>query len=533
MHGDHGGAQPLRAAIYARISETNEEFDKVENQERELRSMCADRGYTVARLYVDDGIGAALDDVVRPAYDQLVADVPSGAFDVIVSTFQDRLSRRGVDIAVLLDKCRRAGIVWDFLKESPIDPANPDDNLLAQVKAWQAGREITLKSQRQKLRYNAQRKAGLPLWGVRPFGFESDRITHREAEAAEIRWAYEQVAGGATIYSIIKSWNGRTPPVLTSTGKMWSYAAVQSLLRRPSNAALMVVDGQVDDTIECQWEPIVDRDLWEDVRAKISRDPGEVRRQWEPKWLLAGIAQCGLCSQPLRSSVGSDRKASFKVYRCKRSMLPAIPPEFHEDGKKIRHASGKAELLDALARDAVVAAFMFAPSDLLPSDSKSTADLNRAQAELRAVRDEMNEISASVGKPGFKLATLASRAADLAQREEALQAEVDDLIQRDANSAMMIESRRTMLVHEQRVSLDEAADLKAELEARFDSLPLRQRRQLVANLLDVVVYPGRKPDRFVVWHKAAKSLNPEGAEPPVFLRPVDSHVSLRESGAQV
>lgn len=552
--------RPLRAAIYCRISETDDDYDKVAVQERNLRQFCRRQGYAVtdSRVYVDDGVSAFLPGKERPGYKRMLDDAKAKRFDVITATFQDRLTRQNAQVLDLLTICRASGIRWHTIADGLIDPTSEDDGLLAYLRGWVGSREITTRSKRQQDRFEEQRRAGLPLWGNRPFGFMKDRITHHEQEAREIRWAYEQVADGATIYSIIKEWNLRE--VRTATGKMWSYAGLQLLLKRPRNAGLMEVHGEVDESIKPVWQPIVDRELWELVRAKVTRDPEDVRRQFEPRWLLAGLARCGLCSQPLRSGRGSDRKTSFTVYRCKRGMLPAVPPEFHEDGRKIRHASAKTAVLDGMARDAVVAAFMFAPSSLLPSDSSSASDLRRAQVELSDVRRRLVEVTEELDDDSspFDRSTLRAKAAKHRQREQELEADMARIIETDANSAMMIESRSAMLVprviHDAepmrepiadpqlrerfweatatpgpRVSIHDAARLKTELEQRFDALPLRQRRQLVTNLLDVVAYPGRKADRFVVWHKVAKSLNPVGAEPPVFLRPVELAVSVRGS----
>lgn len=516
----------LRAAIYCRISETDDDFDKVAVQEKNLKEFCAKQGYEVIAVYVDDGISAFLPGKERPGYKGMLSDAKARKFDVITATFQDRLSRQTAEVLDLLAICRSSGIRWHTIADGLVDPASGDDELMAYLRGWVGSREITTRSKRQQQRFDEQRQAGLPLWGNRPFGFEKDRITHREDEANEIRWAYEQMAKpDTTIYSIIKDWNSRG--VRTSTGKLWSYAGLQLLLKRPRNAGLMEVRGEIDYSITPVWEPIVDRELWELVRAKVTKKPGEVSRTYEPKWLLAGIARCGLCSQPLRSSVGSDRKTSFKVYRCKRSMLPAVPPEFHDDGRKIRHASAKALVLDDMARDAVVSAFMFAPTDLLPSGNASAADLRRAQVELQETRKKLIEVTEELDDDSspFDRATLRAKATRHRKRSQDLEVEIQRIIEADANSAMLIESRGAMFGNQKRISLDDAAGMKGQLEARFDSLPLAQRRQLVTSLLDVVVYPGRTLDRFVIWHKVATSLNGEDADPPVFIRPVDLAVT--------
>ncbi|WP_028472555.1 recombinase family protein [Nocardioides alkalitolerans] len=520
MHELPTGSTPPRAALYCRISETDDDFDKVAVQEKNLRALSAKQGYEVAGLYVDDGISAFLPGKERPGYKRMVSDAKARKFDVIVATFQDRLSRQTAEVLELFMICRESGIRWHTLAEGLLDPTSGDHEVVAFLRGWVGSQEIITRSKRQQQRFDERRRAGQPLWGNRPFGFEPDRVAHREDEANEIRWASEQIAAGATIYSIIKEWNLRE--VRTATGRTWSYASVQQLLKRPRNAGLMEVRGEIDESVKAVWEPIVDRDLWDLVRARITKNPGDVGRIFEPRWLLAGIARCGLCSQPLRSSVGSDRKASYKVYRCKRSALPAVPPEFDDGGKKVRHGSAKALVLDDLARNAVVSAFMFAPNDLLPSENSSASDLRRAQVELEEAKKKLVKITEELDddESPFDRSTLRAKATKHRQRELELEADIQRIVEADANSAMLIESGALILENDGRISMGAAADHKSLLLQRFDSLPLRQRRQLVESFLDVVVYPGRSADRFVVWHKVAVSLNDEGATAPEFLRPV-------------
>jgi site-specific DNA recombinase len=88
------------AAIYCRISETDDKVDKVDIQERSCRAHAKKHGYSVAQVYVDDGI-SGYSGKRRPDFQQMLTDVDSGKFDVIVATFEDRLSRQPREKLVL------------------------------------------------------------------------------------------------------------------------------------------------------------------------------------------------------------------------------------------------------------------------------------------------------------------------------------------------------------------------------------------------------------------------------------------------
>lgn len=70
------------------------------------------------------------------------------------------------------------------------------------------GLEVETKIDRQKARTRADLAAGLPTKGLRPFGWETDRITVRESEAIHIREAYKAVLEkGNTLWRIAQHWN--------------------------------------------------------------------------------------------------------------------------------------------------------------------------------------------------------------------------------------------------------------------------------------------------------------------------------------
>ena len=83
---------PTRCALYARVSTSDQHC---ENQLTELRTVCAARGWTITREYVDHGVSGATEQ--RPALDALLADARRRRFDVVCA---HRPGRRGITNAV-------------------------------------------------------------------------------------------------------------------------------------------------------------------------------------------------------------------------------------------------------------------------------------------------------------------------------------------------------------------------------------------------------------------------------------------------
>src|SRR5438094_2500967 len=85
--GAHAPSGPLRAALYARVSTSEQE---PENQLVALRAFAGARGWAMTE-FVDRGVSGAKER--RPALDAMLADVRRRKFDVVVVVKLDRLAR--------------------------------------------------------------------------------------------------------------------------------------------------------------------------------------------------------------------------------------------------------------------------------------------------------------------------------------------------------------------------------------------------------------------------------------------------------
>ena len=72
-------------AIYIRVSSLDQarEGYSLAAQERTLRNYCSEKGYSIYKLYADEGISAK-DMVHRPAVQELMADSLEKKFDIVI-----------------------------------------------------------------------------------------------------------------------------------------------------------------------------------------------------------------------------------------------------------------------------------------------------------------------------------------------------------------------------------------------------------------------------------------------------------------
>jgi DNA invertase Pin-like site-specific DNA recombinase len=119
---DDQGDEPMKAAIYARVSTLDQE---PENQLQELRRYVQARTWTAIE-YVDRGWSGSKDR--RPALDQLIAHAKRRQFDVLVCWRLDRLGRNLRHLVVLIEDLNALGIAFVSLGEG-IDCTTPAGKL--------------------------------------------------------------------------------------------------------------------------------------------------------------------------------------------------------------------------------------------------------------------------------------------------------------------------------------------------------------------------------------------------------------------
>ncbi|MGY1602368.1 recombinase family protein [Geodermatophilus sp. SYSU D00815] len=500
-------SDPGRAGIYCRISITKENRDKVGEQEAACRALAKRLGLTVAEdaIYADDGISASTFKD-RPGWKQLLKDIRARKFDVLLAVEETRFTRQPLEKEELQIACADSGVTWHTLSEGATDPRTSGGLLMSSIRGILARQEGQLRSERVLRANTAKRARGEPTLGPRPFGFMPDRVTHHPTEAAELRWAYEHIMDGGTLYAIAKKWNTegvKTASNYRKPGKAndtWSYAAVRQLLLRPRNAGIYMHRG-VELDVPPRWEPIVSRDLFDTVGALL-RDPDRRRTdRREPTWLLAGIALCGVCGAPMRSALGSSRGKRWPVYRCakKGGIAPASG----------RHAAIKCEELDHLAREAVADFFLFAPSEERHVSDPEVAEVRRIRALLAQIGPQIDAaMREAVRGSSARRQAAARRQLDELEAEEAqLQAKLDEHVQASARAAMLAEATSALLPRGKRADFAAVAEHKRALMSRFDGLPLAQRRTLVRQLITVTVNPGRGSGRVDVVHVRAPWLS--------------------------
>ena len=287
---------PTAAAIYCRISldRTGERLG-VARQEALCRKLAADRGWSVAEVYVDGSV-SAYSGAVRPGYRRMIDDLEAGRRDGVICVDLDRLTRRPAELEEFMELAERLGVALANVA-GDTDLSSVDGRLTARIMGAVARQESERKGERVAREAEQAARRGLPRGSRRPFGWEADKTTVRPAEADLIREAARRVGAGETVPAVARDWNQRGIASPQKARHGWSATTLAGVLRNPRLAGLRAYKGEI--VAEGQWEPILDRAQWETLAARIRR----VARPGRPSThLLSGIARCGRCGGPLWTS---------------------------------------------------------------------------------------------------------------------------------------------------------------------------------------------------------------------------------------
>ncbi|WP_084844887.1 recombinase family protein [Prescottella equi] len=346
----------MRAIIYCRVSSDPRGRGKsVAEQENDCRAVCVKNGWDVAEVLVDNDRGASrYSRKDRPAYRQLTETLLAG--DVLVTWEASRVQRDLAAYVQLRELCAERGVSWSYSGRL-YDLSRGDDRFVTGLDALLSEKEVDQSRERVLRAVQANASAGRPHGKV-PYGYrivrdpdsgESiDRVPD-EATAPIVREIARRLLAGESAYSIAKDLNARgvaTPRRARDGGPgKWAPVSMTRLAANPTYAGLRTHRGEVIGS--ATWEPLIDV---EDHRRLVAlrSDPTRLtHRGCEPKWLLSGLARCGVCGAMMRR--GKNRGSLNYVCRAKFCTARSLTgTDQHVEEQVIRRLESK-DILENLA----------------------------------------------------------------------------------------------------------------------------------------------------------------------------------------
>lgn len=299
------------AAIYCRISQDREgEALGVARQEEDARELAACLGYRVTEVYTDNDRSASTrTKKKRPRYDAMLTAARRGEFQAVISYSNSRLTRRPRELEDLIELHEHYGVRFHTVVSGDDDLSTADGRMVARLKGSIDAAEAERTAERVTRAARQAAEAGKWHGGRRPFGFEPDGLTIREDEAEVIREGYRAIVAGGSLRSVMRLWNARGLFAAKGANE-WSLPSVRSCLKSPRYIGKRTYRGEI--VADAEWPAIVDVATWEAVHA-ILTDPARKQGQKAVRYLLSGIARCGICGSPI---VATGGRKGHPAYRC-------------------------------------------------------------------------------------------------------------------------------------------------------------------------------------------------------------------------
>jgi site-specific DNA recombinase len=483
----------IRAAIYARQSVAEEgQTGKVDQrhatQITRCRALAELRGWTVVREYQETASATSIRGP-KSEWAAMLAGVEAHDFDVVIAVDLDRLLRTTRDLTKLIDLHAKVVTV-----DGEIDLSSADGEFRATMLAGIARFEGRRKAERMVRANMTRRESGVPTAGRVPYAYVGIKAADRErdelgrpiayevddSKATFVRQAYQLLLAGETLGAICRTINEagsvtNGAPKQGKPGVPWRPSSLRRMLLSPYYAALVppampggrAYDQSVIERADCTegaWPAIVSVEEWQAAQSTLLQparrsNKGGVAR----KWLLSGLALCGVCGEPVRAGGG---EAGIHSYRC-RSMA---------------HFMRRGEALDAYVEELVVAKL----TDLGSVGAVPSADETADVAELRDER-----------------AIIAQASAELMKAVETGRRTFDQIVEGlDRNDARVAEIDADIAAASKGAALSGLVGVD-DVRAAWDALSLARKRAVVAEVLVFTINTAGQGNRSQSFEKIA------------------------------
>ena len=221
----------VRAALYPRVSTGAQvEGSSLKTQKRQLLAYVRRRGYAVSDLYEDAGLSAK--NMKRPALKRLLEDAKRHAFEIVLVTKVDRISRSLADLLKLLDALKASGVEFAAVDQD-FDTSDPAGLLTLHVLGSFAQFEREIIVERTKEGHLRRLKARDWSCGPVPYGYNKvdGRLVEVPEEAEVVRRIFRRFLKLKNRGAVARTLNEEG--LRTRRGCLWHRNTVTDILRNP------------------------------------------------------------------------------------------------------------------------------------------------------------------------------------------------------------------------------------------------------------------------------------------------------------
>ncbi len=467
------------AAIYARKSTDQtgvaDEERSVTRQVDHARAYAVRKGWQVddAHVYVDDGISGA-EFANRPGFLRLMNSLkPRPRFQVLVMSEESRLGREAIETAYALKQLVTGGVrVFFYLEDRERTLDSPTDKIMLSLTAF--ADELEREKARQRTYDALSRKAQAGhVTGGRVFGYDNVAVPGpggtrghvarqiNDTEADVVRRIFDLCARGFGMKQITLRLNedrAASPRPQQGRPAGWAASTVREVLHRPLYRGEIVWNRSRKRDLwgvkhqkprpEADWlhleAPdlrIISAEAWEAahrrleearamyLRATDGRLWGHPARGTESKYLLVGLATCGVCGAGLsvRTRWHGRRRAQFYVCTAYHTRGRSVCRNGHEMPVDVTDRTVLEALADQVLTPDIVREILRRTLERLAAPGPGL-DAAPLRTELATVESELGRLTAAVAS-GADVPSLIAAMREREKRKQAIAARLEVLRQ--------------------------------------------------------------------------------------------------------
>lgn len=458
-----------KVAVYTRISRDDESEGLGVARQREDCERLADlRGWTVAKIYEDNDVSAYKRNVKRPEFELILSDLANGLIDGVVAYDLDRLARQPRDLERLID-------LYDERKRrvfatvtNDVNLASADGRTMARVMVAFANKSSHDASRRIQRKHLELARQGKTSGGPAPYGWLKDGLQVDPEAAKHIRAAQKQLLAGVRIGTIRTDWQRRGLGQPRQGTKRTAHHHVEQMLTNPRLCGYRTYRGEVlvdeaGQPVLGKWEAINTVEEWEALCAVVAeRKRNAPGRSHARKYLLSGIARCGLCHAKIRGQVNKNWKPGSKA------------AQFTYQCSLINGGCGKVGRVGEPLDDFVISLVLAEQQQRAKSSGGPAATQWPKADELAAVEADITELTQAAKERTITVSTMLQLVPDLERRRDELKLE------------------RGRFNKE----IQQAESISSDIGQDFASLPIERQQALILHSLStVLIHPAGRGKR--------------------------------------
>ena len=427
-------------ALYARVSSDKQDVDlSVAAQLRALRDHAAKNGYVVVAEYIDEAESGRL--ATRPQFREMIDEAtgPKAPFREILVWKFSRFTRKREHAVAFKSMLRRKGVRVVSITEHADD--SPTGKLMEAI--IESVDEFYSENLGQEVLRGMRESASRGFWVSprTPFGYKRVRVedgpkTRVKLEldpmsSVVVRRMFDLFLSGRTLLEIAQLLNDEG--VRTPRGAQWANSGVHRILTTETYAGTLNWGVHSKSNIESVHLPnaipaIITEAEYRHVQVTLAgRAPSVVHpRRISSPFLLSGLAICAACGKPMTGTHAKSGKYTYYVCQTiiKNGSAGCDSPRLRSDHfeKLIIEELRTNVLTEKNIRHLVI---------MLDEEMDGEANLLRkklhaADRELGEVGRKLKKIYEAIEDSDIELADVAPRIREHRQRQQELEATIDE-----------------------------------------------------------------------------------------------------------